>query len=253
MFVYCRLVLIFPYRLCYNEHSGKVMSRVQLLLKNVSLTAGAIYFMTVPLHPFPGSAEIKGLSIAALAALALISGARVLPFALLASAVGDVLLDVDPKRLFVAGLCSFLVAHLIYTGLFVSRRPSPLKVPLWRIVWSVLMLVYAGAFAFWLAPDLGPLTVPVAFYICVITAMVVWAICAQLPALVPIGAMLFLISDSCLAIAKFKGSFFMRDYIVWGTYYGAQYFIAFGVLKAMAMDEYRRAGDSHHSKQATTA
>jgi uncharacterized membrane protein YhhN len=192
--------------------------------------------MTIPLHPFPGSAAIKGLSIATLAALAWISSSRMLWLALVASAVGDVLLDLGPVRLFIPGLCAFLVAHLVYTALFASRWPAGLRIPLPRLILFAIVIGYAVGFALWLAPDLHEMTVPVTLYVCVITMMVIAAIGARLPLYVPIGAVLFLTSDSLLAIVKFnKASVPLRDYLVWGTYYAAQYFIAMGVLRGSAL------------------
>ena len=192
--------------------------------------------MTIPLHPFPGSVVIKGLSIVTLAALAWMSSSRMLWLALVASAVGDVLLDLDPLRLFIPGLCAFLAAHLVYAALFASRWPAPLRIPLPRLISFLVILAYAAGFALWLAPNLREMTVPVTLYICVITMMVIAAVGARLPLYVPIGALLFLTSDSLLAIVKFnKASLPLRDYLVWGTYYAAQYFITAGVLKARTL------------------
>ena len=199
------------------------------LLKTVSIAFSAIYFVTIPFHPYTGSAVVKGLSIATLAVLAWISSVRLLSVALAVSAVGDVLLDLDPAHLFVAGLCAFLAAHVVYTVLFVSWRPRPVRISGSRFAVLVVILVYAVGVSIWLAPSLGSMIVPVVIYICVITAMVTASIFARLPILVPLGAVLFLASDSMLAIARFKGTFILRDYLVWATYYLAQYLMASGV------------------------
>ncbi len=195
---------------------------MQALLRNSSLLLGIIYFLAAG-YPFPGSALVKGLSIALLAILALVRGFPILALALAASSAGDVLLDLDPKGLFVAGLSAFLVAHLIYTVLFVRGWS--------RFRWTAIpVLFYAAGFSVWLFPRLGSLAVPVLLYVCVITAMASTAICSRLPVWVPIGALLFLASDSLLATAKFAGTFPLRDYLVWGTYYAAQFSITTGVL-----------------------
>lgn len=201
------------------------------LLKVLSISFSAVYFATIPFHPFPGSAAIKGLSIATLAVLAWIHGARLLALALAASTAGDVLLDVDPAHLFVAGLCAFLAAHVVYTVLFVMRRPRPVRLSGARMAVLAAILLYTCSVSAWLVPSLGAMTIPVVFYMCVITAMVTSSIVARVSIFVPIGAILFLGSDSMLAIAKFKGTFPMRDYLVWATYYAAQYCITAGILK----------------------
>jgi uncharacterized membrane protein YhhN len=40
-----------------------------------------------------------------------------------------------------------------------------------------------------------------------------------------------MLSDSLLAIGKFNGPFPGRGYLVWATYYAAQYLITTGVLQ----------------------
>jgi uncharacterized membrane protein YhhN len=49
---------------------------------------------------------------------------------------------------------------------------------------------------------------------------------------VAVGAILFLISDSLLAVNKFKTPVPYRDFLVWSTYYAGQYGIAIGFLAA---------------------
>lgn len=207
----------------------------QRSLTTASLILGAVYLATIPYHPFPGSAAVKALSVAFLGARALHAGERLLALALLVSSTGDLLLDIDPG-LFVPGLCAFLSAHVAYTVLFTmhgwNRR---------RAVLPALVVLYAAAFALWLRPSLGPMELPVFAYIAVITAMVSSSLLSRSPALVPAGAILFLASDSLLAAAKFKGAFPLRDYLVWATYYAAQYAITSGLLRAPAPSERVRA------------
>jgi uncharacterized membrane protein YhhN len=152
--------------------------------------------------------------------------------ALLLSSIGDVLLDLDPG-LFVIGLGAFLTAHVLYTVIFFRNRARPVALSGARIALLVLVLGYAALFARWLIPGLGALAAPVALYICAITAMVLTAILARFPShLVVLGAFLFLVSDSVLAVDRFKTAVPMRGFLVWTTYYLAQYSIARGVLGA---------------------
>ena len=99
----------------------------------VSLVCGLLYLFTQPWLPYPGSFAMKGLSIAALAILAFRRGGGVdtaiLGVALTCSAIGDILLDLDPQHLFVFGLASFLVAHLVYIVLWTRNWKRPLRVP----------------------------------------------------------------------------------------------------------------------------
>src|SRR5258708_12140044 len=84
--------------------------RIAPLLRRFSFLFSAVYFMTVPL-PFPGRFVVKGLAIAMLAAVAWVGSTKMLWLALVASPVGDVLLDLDPPRLFLPPPPSLLPAH----------------------------------------------------------------------------------------------------------------------------------------------
>ena len=96
----------------------------------------------------------------------------------------------------------------------------------------IMVAGYCGSIGAWLAPRLGSLTIPVVIYICAITVMVVTAILVRSSEpWVVWGAMLFLMSDSLLAIDKFKTPVPYRDYLVWATYYLGQYGIAIGFLR----------------------
>jgi uncharacterized membrane protein YhhN len=199
----------------------------------LSVVCGVVYLVTARWQPYPGSVIIKGLSVGPLAVLAFVAGSPLLGAALALSTLGDVLLDLDPVRLFVFGLGSFLVAHLVYISVFIRnrRRTVPFGAP--RLLLAGLVLLYSIAVSVWLLPSLGGLIVPVTIYMCTITAMVISAILARFEnPWVAVGAILFLISDSLLAVNKFKTPVPYRDFLVWSTYYAGQYGIAVGFLAA---------------------
>jgi uncharacterized membrane protein YhhN len=199
------------------------------MLRWLSVVCGFAYLVTAPWQPYAGSAIIKGLSVGPLALLAFVAGSPVLGLALALSTLGDILLDLDPERLFVFGLGSFLIAHVVYIFLFVRNRRRTIALGASRVLLAALVLLYSIGVSAWLLPSLGGLIVPVAIYMCAITAMVVSAILArfQNPWIV-VGAILFLISDSLLAVNKFKTPIPYRDFLVWSTYYAGQYGIAIG-------------------------
>jgi uncharacterized membrane protein YhhN len=201
------------------------------ILRWLSVVSSFVYLVTQPWQPYPGSFIVKGMSVGPLALLAFVAGSPMLGLALALSTLGDILLDLDPQRLFVFGLGSFLVAHVVYIFLFVRNRRRTITVGAARVLLAVLVLLYSIAVSAWLLPSLGGLIVPVAIYMCAITAMVVSAILArfQNPWIV-VGAILFLISDSLLAVNKFKTPVPYRDFLVWSTYYAGQYAIATGFL-----------------------
>jgi uncharacterized membrane protein YhhN len=205
------------------------------ILHGLSILSAILYLVNLPWQPYPGAFVIKGLSVGPLAALAFVSGSPILGLALALSTIGDVLLDVDPDRLFVYGLGSFLLAHLVYIFLFVRKARRPMVLDGKQKAAVILLLLYSAGISAWLLPSLGSLIVPVAIYMCAITVMVESAILARFSTpWVAIGAVLFLVSDSLLAIHKFKTPIPYRDFLVWSTYYAGQYSIAMGILRLRA-------------------
>jgi len=193
------------------------------LLLFVSIASAILYLFT------GGNALVKGCAVGALALLALPSDRR-LALALALCAAGDVLLDLD-ARLFAFGLGSFLLAHLTYIWLFVRNRAAARRLERWRVAAVVLILAYSAGLSAWIVPSVGGLAVPVVLYIGALTGMVCAAILARFrQPWVALGAVLFLISDSLLAIHKFKTPVPLRDYLVWITYYLGQCGIALGFL-----------------------
>jgi len=205
------------------------------ILRWLSIVCGFLYLVTQPWQPYTGSVIVKGLSVGPLALLAFLVGSPMLGAALALSTLGDVLLDLDPVGLFVFGLGSFLVAHLVYISLFIRDRRRMVPLGGTRVLLAVGVLLYSVAVSGWLLPSLGSLIVPVAIYMCAITAMVISAILGRFEnPWVAVGAILFLISDSLLAVNKFKTPVPYRDFLVWSTYYTGQYGITIGFLTALS-------------------
>jgi len=211
----------------------------------ISAAASIVYFLTERWQPYAGSALLKGCVVGALALLALRSrgqrrDAGVLALALAFSAAGDILLDLDP-RFFAFGLGAFLLAHLTYITLFVRNRTAGVRLDPAHLAAVLLILVYSATLSVWIVPSVGGLAVPVVLYICALTTMVSTAILARFrQPWVAVGAILFLISDSLLAIHKFKTPVPLRDYLVWITYYLGQCGIALGYLGSEPAVSYQR-------------
>ncbi len=181
---------------------------------------------------------VKAACIAILAARAGRSQAWGLAVALAFSALGDALLEYSP-HLFAAGLAAFLCAQIIYAVLFTREARPPKRKPL-----AMVVVAYSLALAIWLVPAAGPLAIPVAVYITAITAMAAAAVIAnfQTP-WVGLGALLFVVSDSTLAINRFRMPVPFEGYIVWSTYYAAQLLITLGYLQSRRRGPYLyRAG-----------
>jgi uncharacterized membrane protein YhhN len=231
---------------------------VRRLLMVISVTAGLAYFLTQPWHSFPGSVVLKGAAMAPLAALSFtLARAYGRTFAYFGvaqalSCAGDVLLDLDPGY-FTFGLAAFLLSHVEYTSVWLLYRPRPFRSTPLRTAIVAAVLLYAAVFAGLLVPGLGELSAPVALYIAAITAMVVTATFSRFPLAVSLGAILFLLSDSVLAVTKFKFPVPARDFLVWSTYYGGQLLMALAFVRTLAHRDTLRGGDPnvrHHTTQS---
>lgn len=162
------------------------------------------------------------------------SGKNLLMAALFFSFAGDVSIEYN----FIAGLVSFLTAHLFYIALFYRLiSAGPRSRPLMYAGWAVLA-AYLGWFLYQLLPVAGALQAPVAVYALVIGTMLALAIAgysywSKSPALWIIGgAVSFVVSDSALAWNKFHTPLgWWGPLLIMSTYLWAQYAITIGVLE----------------------
>jgi uncharacterized membrane protein YhhN len=148
---------------------------------------------------------------------------------LLVSLAGDVFLMLPSDR-FVAGLASFLVAHVCYIAAFLSVAGLSLSVMV-----LVPFVLYGGVLLRVLWPHLGRLRGPVLLYAAVLLVMG-WQAAEQhltVPStgtlLALVGAMFFVVSDSVLAFNRFVRPFRAAQAVVLSTYFVAQGMIALSV------------------------
>ncbi|MGW2371458.1 lysoplasmalogenase [Kitasatospora sp. NPDC001683] len=158
--------------------------------------------------------------------------------ALLASAGGDVLLQLKNDTAFLAGMGSFAAAHVCYVTMFVQRG---------ALTDRRRALVVAAAYATaWVGlvgqlwPDLGELKVPVAGYSLLLTSTAVTS--AGLGWRTGLGGALFLLSDTLIAtqLAKWR-ELPGHQFWIMATYVLAQYLLASGILQQEERQE-RAAG-----------
>jgi uncharacterized membrane protein YhhN len=148
---------------------------------------------------------------------------------LLCSAAGDVFLMLPDDR-FIPGLVSFLIGHLCYIAAFTYGRPF--RVTLWPLA---AFASYGVLIFLMLLPRLGSVTVPVALYIAVILAMgwQAWERRAALgtsgAALALAGAILFIVSDSILALNRFHTPLQLGRLLNLSTYFIAQWCMAMSI------------------------
>lgn len=208
------------------------------LLISLSIAAAVLYRVTAPWQPFQGSAGLKGM---AMAPLALVSfglprnegrAFLYLGIAQALSCAGDILLDLNPSY-FTFGLAAFLLSHVEYATVWLLFRARPFQTTAARTGLAAGVLIYSAVFAAWLVPGLGSLAAPVMLYIAAITIMVVSAAVSRFPIGVAMGAILFLVSDSILAVNKFKFPIPAHEFLVWSTYYPGQLLMAVTAVGAM--------------------
>ncbi|RWP73943.1 lysoplasmalogenase family protein [Mesorhizobium sp.] len=203
-----------------------------------SLVAAVIYAFTIDMSPTLARSAVKTLAVAMLAVLASLQGGPWLLVAALAlSAIGDAFLSRDGEKAFLGGLASFLVAHGLYTALFLrfGGGIGLLSAELWRAAIAVVMIVFALAMLFALWRRVGPaLRLPICVYVAAILAMGISALTLSNFWVIG-GAVLFMASDALLASEKYLLSAisphraWMR-YAVWALYYAAQLGITMGFL-----------------------
>ena len=151
--------------------------------------------------------------------------------------LGDVLLMHENG--FLAGLGAFLVMQVLYAVVFWKLPFRPLwHLPSRRVrIATVLLLVFAVRVFLKIQPNLGALTVPVVVYLFVILTMALAALnrLERVPPvsfrLVAVGAVLFVISDGCLALTRFGGDAGWLAWLVMPTYAAAQYLLVEGILR----------------------
>lgn len=146
---------------------------------------------------------------------------------LLFSLAGDVFLMLPSDR-FLLGLVSFLIAHVFYIVAFWGATPAGITTPL-----LIPLLLYGLLMTRLLLPHVTtPLRPAVILYILIILIMVwraleQWSQLGGLPATLALaGATLFAISDSALALNRFRAPFHTAQALVLSTYYLAQWLIA---------------------------
>jgi uncharacterized membrane protein YhhN len=221
-------------------------STTNRLLLGISAGFALAYLLCLPLEPFAGLVVIKGLGVFLLSVvawrLAWDTNGRLLALGLLISSVGDVFLRLDPVGMFVHGLGSFLVAHLVYVALFLRLRPRPLALVGHQRGLIALFIIYGLGLGGWMLPNLGAYAAPVLVYAAAITVMGITCVLVRFSnPWVVVGAISFIASDSAIAIDKFIAPVEGIGWFIWPSYYIGQLLIMTGVIAAMRLARENKA------------
>lgn len=184
--------------------------------------------LLMPLLAFLFLSETKGF-ISKLSLLVLL--------ALFFSWIGDVLLIFQGRQsiFFLLGLSSFLLAHIVYILFFHKIRIAESVLSRWWIL--LLVAAYYAGLIIWLSPYLGEMKIPVRMYGVVISFMLMMALHMlyinnkKSGTLFLIGAALFVLSDSILAVNKFYMPLWGASAWIMITYGLAQLLIVMGAVK----------------------
>lgn len=159
--------------------------------------------------------------------------------ALLFSTLGDILLlkSGDYPTFFLLGLSAFLVAHLLYIRTYqmiAKGHRGFLQVYPWVLA---LIILYPSGLLYWLWEGIPiAMKVPVVLYALIITAMAAFALhlrgilTVRSANWLLIGAVLFVLSDSLIAVNKFGNPFPEARIAIMGTYIFGQYAIVRGLV-----------------------
>lgn len=156
---------------------------------------------------------------------------------------GDITLEFTGHHelVFVLGLLCFMVTQIIYFFVFYST--PGIAYPMKKLAFGIIpVYVYGFFLLYWLYSDLGDMRIPVIAYALVILTMLSGAISrfgkVSHPSywLVLCGAVLFVLSDSLIAVNKFTYPFNGARVVIMSTYVTGQFLIVLGYLKQRSKD-----------------
>jgi uncharacterized membrane protein YhhN len=152
--------------------------------------------------------------------------------------IGDVLLEIPGggEVMFMVGLGGFLLSLLMYAYVFFIT-PGKNEVFHSRFYLLIPVLLYGLGMGFYLYDHLGEMRLPVIVYETVMITMLAGAVSRigkvnrTSYIVVLTGAILFIISDSVLAVNKFVQPVSLSTLIIMGTYIAAQWLITTGYIR----------------------
>jgi uncharacterized membrane protein YhhN len=159
---------------------------------------------------------------------------------LIFSLIGDVLLlySVSDVFLFLYGLVSFLIAHILYSyAFFRDFKNKPQESKYFGHLMLFLMGVFSMSYYSIIRDYLNDFRIPVLAYIFVISIMAILAgyryrrVNLLSFRLICFGAIFFVISDAALAYMKFVEPYTFAGILIMSTYMIAQFLITLGTIE----------------------
>ena len=146
------------------------------------------------------------------------------------SLLGDTFLMIKSEKFFMFGLGSFLITHLFYIFIFSRNRLKN------NVLIRIAFLIFSGIMLLILKDNVNKsLLIPIIIYMITITIMAISASERKTNPdsyrLILLGAIVFVLSDTLIAIDKFVVPVPFQTFLIMGTYVLAQYLICVGFLK----------------------
>jgi uncharacterized membrane protein YhhN len=168
--------------------------------------------------------------------------------AIFCSLAGDVLLmfEAGDPKFFMIGLAAFLMAHIFYILSYRQHQDKSLEKSLkgiQKIRFSFPIVLAGSGLIVVLYPSLGALKIPVVVYALVLIIMVLNSVFRYGRTsnvsfgLVFLGSILFMFSDSVLAINKFFKPVPGAGFWIMSTYILAQFLIIHGLVKHVSNND----------------
>lgn len=209
-------------------------SSYQIIITTILFAALVVAYFSCPALGFDGQLMrdlVKTSPVLFLCLATLIGGWRsrgVLPLALLFSACGDL---AGEHKEFILQIAMFAIAHIAYFAHFIRRATiDRTSIVLWSILGT--MVIALGVIV------IGHISKPTeavacSIYIAIIATMAGSAIACRSPYRVwnIAAALLFIFSDSCIAINRFVEHIPHAGLLIMTTYFAAQYIFAAVYLK----------------------
>ncbi len=163
--------------------------------------------------------------------------------ALFFALLGDICLMIKEKDLFIPGLGSFLIMQWLYITFFRSQVKSAVLTR-YAVIRLIPFLLYAIGLFFVISPGIPDPIIRAAVGVYAISiAIMGWlaflrhhSVSSLSYTFVFAGALLFMVSDSLIAVGKFIAPLPFQGIWVMGTYATAQYLITVGVIKSDQTD-----------------
>lgn len=145
--------------------------------------------------------------------------------------IADIFLEFKTNnRMFLIGMLFFGLGHAGYIFAFLRKTKKI------NIDFLLPFLIWGGSIMYVLHSKLGPMLIPVSVYSILLVSMM-WRALSLLKIyswrsefiLIPIGAIIFAISDTLIALDKFNQPINNVRYSISTTYYVAQFLLAYSV------------------------